>query len=58
MPAGGARPGAGRPRLPASKLRNVKVWTSVTKAEHRKMQARAKKKGMKFVDWVYRKLLS
>jgi hypothetical protein len=57
MPAGGARPGAGRPKLPASKLSDVKVWTSVTKAEERRLRARAKKKRMKLVDWVRWKLL-
>jgi hypothetical protein len=50
MPAGGARPGAGRPKLPASKRRSEKVFLSFTPAELRKIRKKAKKTPVD--DWI------
>lgn len=55
---GGARPGAGRPKIPKSKRLIVQVWTMMTPPDAKKVKKQAKAAGMKQRDWVRRKLLS
>lgn len=56
-PAGGARPGAGRPKIPASKKRSVIVWVTFTPGEARKIRGRARKKKLPLDDWIRWKTL-
>lgn len=55
---GGARPGAGRPKVPKSQQRSVMMWCHMTPPEASKCRKRAKKAGKaKLQDWVRYKLL-
>lgn len=55
---GGARPGAGRPRLPKARLKSARVWASMTEEEKALCKKKAKAAGLKLQDWARAKLLS
>lgn len=55
---GGAREGAGRPKLPRHLKKSVRVWASMTPGEKEGCKRKAKAAGLKLQDWARAKLLS
>jgi hypothetical protein len=55
---GGARPGSGRKKLPASRRKSITLWASVTKAEAATFRRQARELNMKLQDWIRMKLLT
>jgi hypothetical protein len=55
---GGARPGAGRPKLPKSQQKSARITVWMTPTEKAQCKKRSKSAKLELKDWARAKLLS